>query len=222
VITDRGFGGRPLRAAPGLLLVSLLAGAGVADAAPRLSVDGYLSATVLDPGLDEFRWSLATHPGWTVQARTALGVYRFGARVSGTGTTQGTGLPDEPREPEVALTSLQAVAERSAFQLAGVDVLAHLGVGLLHVSWDPDEASYDVPGFAEPVTVSYDSIDDWTVSLGGAFERTLLPRLSAAIEIDHTWFLMDVSRRDGDLVEISREAFGNWNARLGLSWHLIP
>lgn len=200
----------------------LACAAGEANAAPKLSVDGFASATVLDPSLDEFRWSLATHPGWALQARTGLGGSRVGVRISRTGTTQSTGLPDEALEPEVALTSLQAIVQHRLIPLAGVDVLAHVGVGLLHVSWDPDEATYDVQGLSEPVTVFYEATDDWTFSAGAVLERTVLPRLSVALELDHTWFLMDVSRRDGDLVEITREGFGNWNARAGLSWHLLP
>jgi hypothetical protein len=200
-----------------LLAFSLViaTGAEALDLGARVGV----GATLLDGDLRDHGWNVEPRTSVEVGATLTPGVVRMTAGMSFVSTTQESGIPGDELPPSVRLTGGSASLDLRAFGLAGFEAWPGLRVGLLHLGWDPDHITYDLPGLGAPLEVRYEAVTEPTYGVGLAVERSLTPSWRLGAMADRAWFGLDVARREGDDVHVRRETFGTWSVRLAVTWH---
>ena len=184
---------------------------------PRLVV-GVL-AGVQQPDLDlaDFSWDVTAQTTYGAQALVGFGRFGAGVRLWRARTTQETGLPDVA-DPTVRLTTWEIVTEGRVLRVLGTELLGTASVGRLHLGYEPDRLTVALPGASQPLEVAFEPIDEWTVAIGATVRRRLLGSWAVGLQMDHRWFGLDTAHRSGDAVAFERHRFGNWGARLALSW----
>lgn len=186
-----------------------------------LSVGVLAGWTQLDPALADFQWDVTPRGAWGAELLAGTGRASGGVRMWRTQTTQALGVPGAASGPTVRATSWELVGRGRVATLWGTRVLACASAGRLHLDYSPDEMSID-PGTGTPIRVVFAPIDEWIGGGGLAFERPLGGPWTASLEIDQRMFGLEAAHRNGSAIEIGRESFGNWSARVGLAWLFAP
>ena len=93
-------------------------------------------------------------------------------------------------------------------------------VGRLHMSYEPDQLTFDVGGITEPITVDYTPISEWDFGYGLELRTVLMNQLAIALQAERSTFALDTAHRRGDEIVESRERFYSWSLRLQLAWLL--
>jgi hypothetical protein len=193
---------------------------GHADAAvPQWFGFGVLAgSTRPDPALADYNWDVGGRASWSLTALAGAGRAGVGLRLSHWRTRQGTGIPGAGDGPVAGMTDVQLLVKARAFSVENLDVFTTAGIGRYHLAYSPDRMTVDPGGGLAPVTVAFDAVNDWSCSLGAGLEYPVVRGLVAGAEITRSVFMLDTAHRSGSEIVTSREAFGNWNLRLSLSW----
>jgi hypothetical protein len=190
----------------------------VSDLTWSLSALG--GATQFDSHLTDYRWDADPRAAWGLQSTLETGRFMMGARVLRTRTTQSSGIPGETSAPNVRLTSLEGLAGWRLATFAGVDLFGTAGVGWAHLGYDPDHMAFTPLSGTTEVEVHFAPIDTWTAAAGLRLRRPLVSSLAVGLQLERSYFALDTAHRNGATVEEQRETFGNWGARVELSWIL--
>lgn len=169
----------------------------------------------LDGRLADYQWDVLPRVGWGAEALAGTGRFATGVRLWATRTTQRIGVAGEP-DPTVRATSIEVVGRGRVASIAGLEVSVNASAGRLHLGYDPDRVTIATSG--PPVEVRFDPVDEWIGGGGLGLRRSLGRDWSASLEVDRRVFGLRTAHRNGDEIEVTRETFGDWNARLGLAW----
>lgn len=169
----------------------------------------------LDPAFADYRWDVTPRAAWGAQGLVGTGAFAGGVRAWHSPTTQELGLADAG-DPAVGVTSWDVVGQARLATFARTEVLALASVGRLHVAFDPDRVV--TSGAGAPVAIDFAPIDEWNAAAGLGVRRALAGPWAATVEIDHRRFGMETAHRDGDQIAVGRRSFGDWSARIELSW----
>jgi hypothetical protein len=201
-----------------------LNGASVTSPSPwRLAVGTTGGSVFFDPALTNYRWDVEATAAWGLMASLGKDRWNLGARLERSSTTQATGIPGEPRAPSVRLTSVTGTASFELVRLWRVAAAATGHAGRLHLGYSPDRLELDPLGGGETIEVEYAPIDDWTAGVGLSLTGEVAWSLAMGLHVERSYFWLSTSHRVGSEIEQRRERFGNWAARLALSWTLeIP
>jgi hypothetical protein len=182
-----------------------------------LSLGALSGSTSWDGTLANYQWDVRPQAAWGIVARAGRGRWSASARLWTTSTTQGLGAPGLPVTPHVRATSWELTGEARVLDVAGLPLLATASGGRLHLGYDPEHVSVD-PGTGTPIDIDFRPIDEWTGGFGLATRHALRGPWMAGLAVEREVFALDAAHRNGDTVTAGREAFGNWSARLELSW----
>lgn len=193
---------------------------GVAPAAALdLGVRAGLGVALLDVDLRDHGWNVEPRTSFEVAGVATPGPVRMAVGMTLVSTTQASGILGDELPPSVRLTGGSASIDLRAVEAFGMEAWPGLRVGMLHLGWDPDHITYDLPGLGAPLEVRYEAVTEPTYGVGLSVERPLTPSWRLGAMANHDWFGLDVSRREGDDVHVRRETFGSWSVRLAVTWH---
>jgi len=184
---------------------------------PWYSLGAWSGSSKPDEALSNYQWNTLPRAAWGVQARAGRGPAALGVRFGRTQTTQTMQLPAGDQVSRVGMTSLELVGEGRFAHVAGLDLAATASAGWLRLGYSPDHLSID-PGTGSPIEVRFDPVNEWIAGGGIALQRPLAGPWFAGLNVDHRIFRMDTAHRNGSEIEYRRETFGDWSARLELSW----
>jgi hypothetical protein len=182
-----------------------------------LSLGALSGSTSWDGTLANYQWDVRPQAAWGAVARGGRGRFGLGAGLWTTSTTQGLGAPGLPVTPRVRATNWELTGEARVLDIAGLPLLATASGGRLHLGYDPEHVSVD-PGTGTPIDIDFRPIDEWTGGFGLATRHALRGPWMAGLAVEREVFALDAAHRSGNTVTAGREAFGNWSARLELSW----
>jgi hypothetical protein len=192
------------------------AAAGMEPAARTWYSVGLLSgATIPDARLADYQWQVTPDLAWGAQARAGRGPWSAGLRWWSAATTQDLGIPGTP-SPTVRWSSLEVVGRGPLATFAGQSLSATASTGWLHLGYRPDRVTLQVSG--TPVEVEFAPVDAWILGAGLALERPIHREWTVGLEVDRRFFALDTAHRNGNAIEIERESFGDWSARLEVAW----
>ena len=181
---------------------------------------GLLSgATFLDGRFADYQWNVDPRASLGVSAVAEAGRFSAGLRVTQSRTTQTIGIPDPGSSAAVHATSFELVGGARVARLAGFALAATASGGRIHLGWSPDHVDATVGG--TPVSVDFTSVDRWIGGGGLAVTRRLPGPWRAGLVVDRRFFTMDTAHRSGNSIVTGPRAFGDWNARVELSWLLL-
>jgi hypothetical protein len=177
-------------------------------------------ATRFDSHLTDYRWNADPRAAWGLQATGEAGRWMLGARALRTQTTQSSGIPGETSAPRVRLTSLEGLGGMRLATLAGVELFGALSGGWAHLGYAPDRMTFTPLSSTTQVEVHFAPIDTWTAAVGLWLRRPIASSLALGLQLERSYFALDTAHRNGATVEEQSETFGNWAARVELSWIL--
>ena len=166
-----------------------------------------------DPHLADYQWNTSPHLAWGASAMAGAGRLSAGLRYWTSSTTQSMDIGGSTTAPEVLSSTLDLVARTRVASLLGMRVLAGLSGGWLHLGYHPDQVSIPSGG-GSPIPVDLEPIDEWTAGTGLAVMHTVGSAWDVGLGIDYGLFKLDTAHRNGAVIVNSREAFGQWNARI--------
>jgi len=206
-----------------LITLGLAGSAAVFGAVPAgaldLGVRAGLGVALLDVGLRDHGWDVEPRTSFEVAGVATPGPVRMAVAMTLVSTTQESGILGDELPPSVRLTGGSASIDVRAVEAFGVEAWPGLRVGMLHLGWDPDRITYDLPGLGTPLEVRYEAVTEPTYGVGLSVERPLTPSWRLGAMADRDWFGLDVARREGDGGRVRRETFGSWSVRLAVTWH---
>jgi hypothetical protein len=200
--------------------MSIVCGSARGAEAPSLHTAALAGAFVPDNTLERYRWDVRPLPLIGVETRLETRGFGVGACLWRTETTQASGMLGESRPVTVNVTSWSLLGERRVFTLAGVRVGARLCAGRIHLRYDPDRVAFEPFGSGEAIVVDYEPVDEWILGGGVAIGRPIGEKLSLGLEIEHLVFAMETAHRNGEVIDVQRERFGNWGAHILISWRI--
>ena len=167
-----------------------------------------------DAQLEDYRWEMGAHGSLGAEAGLELGAWQLGLRVMRSNTQQGTGIPGESG-PDVHLTESAFILGRDLLAPLGFRLRGHLALGLLHLGYEPDSATYDLGG-GSTVTVDYESMDEWQLGAGLGVLRQFAGPMALGLHAEYQRFGLDTAYRSGTNIEEQRDRFGFWTVRASL------
>ena len=173
-------------------------------------------STLLDSHFSDFQWDVRPRLAWGAEALAGRGPWTTGVRVWRATSTQEIGQPGS-ESPDVAVSSFELVGQRRLASLAGAELVGSGSVGGVLLGYHPDQVTITPPG-STPIVVDLAPVKEWTVGAGLALRRTVAGHWSASVSVDYQTFGLDAAHRNGNSIEMRRESFGDWSARLGLAW----
>src|SRR5262247_2656794 len=183
---------------------------------PWFGVGVLAGSTLLDAHFSDFQWDVKPRAAWGAEALVGRGAWTTGLRVWRATSTQELGQPAST-SPEVAVTSLEWLAQRRVAQLAGTELLGTATLGGTWLGYHPDQVTI-TPSGSPPIVVDLAPVREWTLGAGVGVRRPLAGHWSASLSVDVQSFALDTTHRNGNEIETKRESFGDWSARLGLTW----
>lgn len=171
----------------------------------------------LDEDLADYRWDTRPATQWGGRVLAGRGPFAVGLCAWRAGTSQGTGLPEVDDEPQVALSTLSAVGLVRVASPLGCEVWLGGQAGRLHASWEPGELVVATGGGA-PVTVAFEDVDELCLGFTAEVQRRLGRGLVAAVQAERSTFALETAHRRGDVIELDRDRFSTWSARVQLAW----
>lgn len=186
-------------------------------AAPFWLAVGLLGgASLPDSRFADYQWKVDPRAAWGVETFAGRGRFAAGLRVARSRTTQTIGIPDPSSAATVNATSAELVARGTFVSLAGFELAATASGGRLHLGWDPDHVEGTVAG--TPVSADLAPVDTWIGGGGVALTRRLPGPWRAGLSLDRRFFSMETAHRIGGAIVTGTQTFGDWNARVELSW----
>jgi hypothetical protein len=188
---------------------------GVAGASGTwFSLAALTGTTQPDPTFADYQWDIRPRIAWGAEALAGRGPFSAGVRWWRSQTTQVIDPSGAQGTTNVHTTSFDLVGEGRFARLLGVEVLGAVHVGRLFLGYDPDQVTVN-PG---AIVVDLEPVQEWAAGGGLTLRRALRQHWNAGLEVDHRLFRMDTAHRNGSQIEVGRETFGDWSARLGLAW----
>lgn len=175
--------------------------------------------TLLDSRYADYQWNVDPHATLGAVARIGRGRLATGLRLTQSRSTQAVGVPDPGSAVGVRTTRLEWLGEARLARVAGFDLHAALTAGRVHLGYHPDRVDFTAGG--TPVTAEFAPIDAWIGGGGLGVRRRLAGPWQAGVSVDRSIFSMDTAHRSGASIVTERQSFGDWNARLELSWRLL-
>jgi len=172
-------------------------------------------AVQLDARLADYQWDVNPRAAWGAEATIGRSRLAGGARVWSSATRQSLDPTVASASPLVRSTSLELVLRGRVVEGWGSRLMATASGGWLHLGYDPDRLEID--GGGGPVSVDLAPIDTWVMGGGLGVERSLGTRWLAGVELDHRVFDLDAAHQSGGSTVVSRERFGDWNARFRIA-----
>ena len=178
---------------------------------------GLLSgATMLDGHFADYQWRVDPRASYGAEAAAGIGRFAVGLRGLQAQTRQAIGLPDPASTAEVRATTVELTGRARLASVAGFGLAATASGGRMHLGWHPDHVDAVVSG--TPVSVDLVPVDSWIGGGGLEVSRRLPGPWRAGLAVDRRFFSMDTAHRSGSSVVTGPETFGDWNARVELSW----
>ena len=87
----------------------------------------------------------------------------------------------------------------------------------MHLGYQPDRVVLSLPG-SGTTEIALGPVDEWIWGGGLAATRPLAGPFDAGVEVDYRVFSLETAHRDGAAIELGRESFGEWGARLSIAW----
>jgi len=174
-------------------------------------------ASAWDPRLDDFQWSVGPRPAYGAQALAGAGLWSGGVRLWSSQSRQEIDPSSSASEATVHATSLELVGRARLANRWGTSLSADVTGGLLRLSYAPDHAQI-VTG-SGTVDVEFHPVDTWVAGAGLAFERPIGGSWSATLGVDQRLFSLEAAHRNGTAIEVGRERFLEWSARLEVAKH---
>jgi len=190
--------------------------AGSARAGRWLSIGVGSGPVQWDEHLADYQWDVRPRLGWSAQAFAGVRRFALGVRLWNAGSEQSLGSGGAGASAAVNARSLELAARTGLASFHGVELLAAGSVGRLHVAWSPDHV--ELPAAGGPIGVDLAPIDAWVLGLGMGVQRSLGGPWTGRLELDRRAFGWDTAHRAGDSIEVGRESFRNWSARLEVDW----
>ena len=178
-----------------------------------------LGASSPDASLADYQWDVSPHPAWGAQAMAGLGGKAIGLRWSRSSTTQALGDGASVPSADVSLTAIEVVARAQVLRVAAARMYATGTAGRLHLGYDPDQVTIDVPG-SGPVDVALAPVNTWAWGGGLGVEHPLGTRFTGALEVTRRVFSLETAHRNGGAIETGEQGFAEWNARFVLGWRI--
>ena len=172
-------------------------------------------ATAWDPRLDDYQWSVTPHAAYGAQVLAGTNRYQGGIRGWRSQSRQQIDPGSSTTETTVHATSLELVGRARLASRWGTVVSADVTGGWLRLGYSPDRA--EVATGSGTVEVEFRPIDTWVAGFGFAFERSLGDSWSATLALDQRVFGLEAAHRNGSTIEVGRERFLDWGARLELA-----
>jgi hypothetical protein len=172
-------------------------------------------AVLPDRDLGGFGWETATEPTLGLEATWGRGGWETGLRSWGWSGTQRTAS-------DAVAARVAGLAVLAGRRLAGGDgggLWLTGNLGGVRLSYHPETLRLDFPGF-DPVSVSLKTVHDWTVGAALGLRRELGRGFGVGGEIEHQVFFLTTAHRAGEDVVEERRSFGQWGARLRVSYTL--
>ncbi len=203
-----------------LLAVMILATAAARAEAVEVSLAPVVGATRFDSSLERYGWVAETRP--LIGAEAAVRQFGWGAglRAGRTSVNQSSALLGTSLDTTVRLWSVDAFAEVPLVSIGVVSLAALGAVGQVFASYSPDRALIATDGGGAAVEVRYENWNEWSASGGLALRAGITRALVSSIAIERRAFRIDTAHRQGEAIVESRETFGGWVARAGLSWRM--
>lgn len=180
-----------------------------------LSVAGLAGSTQPDPGLADYQWDVTPHLAWGMKAMAGSGRFGWGLRFWRSRTTQDLGVANEP-DPAVTSTTVELIGSARLGSVAGIELSAFAGGGWLRLAWTPDQATLDTG--AGTTEVRFTPVDEWIAGAGLGLRRGLAGPWSLGVEADHRRYALDTAHRAGAAIVEERTGFGEWSARMDVTW----
>ena len=171
--------------------------------------------TQLSRSLADYQWNTTARPSWGAQALAGGERCSGGARLWSTHTRQDLG--DVAAASSVQVTSGELLGECRLGRARGTEILGRASGGWLHVGYHPDQVTFQPSGGGGSIVVDLAPIDTWTAGGGLGLRRPLGPRWSVGMAFEARAFGMETARSVGGTVEVGRETFRDWSARVELS-----
>lgn len=195
------------------------AGAARSEAA-EIALAPIVGATRFDSSLERYGWVAQTRPFYGAEAAVRQFGWGAGLRAGRSTMRQSTALLGTSFDTTARLWSVEAFAEAPLVSLGVVSFAALGAVGQLFANYSPDRALITTDGGGGAVEVRYENWNEWSASGGIALRAGLTRALVSSIAIERRVFRIDTAHRQGDAIVESRETFGGWVARAGLSWRM--
>jgi hypothetical protein len=174
-------------------------------------------ASAWDPRLDDYQWNVGPHAAYGAQALAGAGALAGGVRLWRSQSSQSIDPNSSVTEATVHATSLELVGRARLASRWGTAMSADLTGGWLRLSYAPDHAQVATGGGT--VDVEFRPIDTWVAGAGVAFERTLAGSWSLGLGVNQRLFSLEAAHRNGSSIEVGREQFLDWSARLEVAKH---
>lgn len=162
----------------------------------------------------DYQWDVRPHAAWGAMALAGTGPFAAGLRWWRGGTTQDLGLAGAT-DPAVHLNSVELLARARVARWRNVQCQATASFGRLAIGYHPDHVTVDAGG--TPVEVAFEPLHEWVGGAGVALAAPLANHWSWGFEMERRRFSLDTAHRSGSAVVLSREAFGDWDARASLA-----
>lgn len=183
-----------------------------------LSIGALGGVTLFDSHLADYQWDTSPQNAWGAQVLAGRGRFAAGVRTWRTQTTQALGLQDVASDPVVRSSRWELVGRARVARAGATDLLVTTGAGRLFVRYSPERVESDPYQTGTPIVIELAPIAAWVGGFGVAARRPLGPRFGVGAEIEQRFFGWDAAYRSGGTIVNRRERFGEWSARLELSW----
>jgi len=178
---------------------------------------GLLSGTtLLDGRFADYRWNVDPRASFGISATASAGRFHAGVRAVESRTTQTIDVPDPGATSAVRATSVELTAGLRVARLAGFELAATASGGRLRLGWSPDHVDGTVGG--TPISIDFAPVDAWIGGGGLAVAHRLPGAWRAGLAVDRCFFSMDTAHAKGGTIVTGPQTFGDWNARVELSW----
>lgn len=164
----------------------------------------------LDTHLADYRWDTGPLSVYGLDAVARNGRWSLRAGLTLSGTEQATGLPGVTTVPAVGLTEFALHGAATVLTIGSLGVDVGLGIGRLHLDWDPGRLEVDVDG--TPVVVDFDAIERWNTALALDLGWDLSSTLRAGVRARASRFTLETAHRRGDSIVEDTESFVSLDA----------
>lgn len=199
------------------LIATTLVATPPAYAGPEWVSFGVLAGAALpDARFADYQWDVSARPAMGAESLAGFGALETGLRLWTAETTQSLGSTGAA-SPNVRWTSAELLGRARIADVLGARVLGTLSAGRLFLGYSPDRVTFD-PGTGSPITVAFEPVHEWIGGAGVAVQRPLAGAYVAGLQLERRFFAMDTAHRNGSTIETRRETFGDWSARVALTW----
>lgn len=185
-----------------------------------IAIAPVVGATRFDSSRERYGWLSETRPLIGAEATVRQLGWGAGLRAGRTSVNQSSALLGTSLDTRVHLWSVDAFAEVPLVSIGVVSLGALGSVGQIFASYSPDRALIAADGPGGAVEVRYENWNEWSASGGLALRTALTRAVASSLAIERRVFRIDTAHRQGDAIVESRETFGGWVARIGLSWRV--